>query len=92
MIRSSKATIIASASGTLSRLSMPGAFRLSGGRGLLINMLDLPLHFRLLALLPALFLATLFFLDQNISVRTVNSPSHKLQSSFEAASARTSRS
>ena len=27
----------------------------------------------------AIFLATLFFLDQNITVRTVNSPSHKLK-------------
>ena len=32
----------------------------------------------MLALLPAIFLATLFFLDQNITVRTVNSPQNKL--------------
>ena len=42
-------------------------------------MLSLPLQFRWLALLPAIFLATLFFLDQNITVRTVNSPSHQLR-------------
>jgi len=65
--------------GTFSRLSMPGGFRLSGGRGLFVNMLALPIGYRWLALLPALFLATLFFLDQNITVRTVNSPSHKLR-------------
>ena len=58
---------------------MPGGFRLSGGRALLIPMLQLPWAFRMLALLPALFLATLFFLDQNITVRTVNSPSNKLK-------------
>jgi len=65
--------------GTFSRLSMPGGFQLAGGRPLLIPMMILPLRFRLLAILPALFLATLFFLDQNITVRTVNSPSHKLK-------------
>ena len=65
--------------GSISRLSMPGGFMLSGGRPLLIPMLTLPWAYRLLAILPALFLATLFFLDQNITVRTVNSPSHKLQ-------------
>jgi len=42
-------------------------------------MLMLPLRYRFLAILPAIFLATLFFLDQNITVRTVNSPSHKLK-------------
>jgi hypothetical protein len=64
--------------GTFSRLSLPGGFMLSGGRELLIPMLTLPWSYRMLALLPAIFLATLFFLDQNITVRTVNSPSHKL--------------
>merc|ERR1711965_820293 len=58
---------------------MPGGFQLAGGRDLLIPMLALPMRFRLLAILPALFLAMLFFLDQNITVRTVNSPSHKLK-------------
>lgn len=64
--------------GSFSRLSLPGGFMLSGGRALLVPMLTLPWNYRLLALLPAIFLATLFFLDQNITVRTVNSPSHKL--------------
>jgi len=53
--------------------------QLSGGRGLFVNMLALPVGYRWLALLPAVFLATLFFLDQHITVRTVNSPSHKLR-------------
>ena len=67
-----------SALGTLSRLAIP-RFTLARGRPLLVDMLALSPHYRLLALLPALFLATLFFLDQNITVRTVNSPSHKLR-------------
>ena len=50
--------------GTFSRLSMPGGFALSGGRPLMVNMLALPWAYRFLALLPACFLATLFFLDQ----------------------------
>ena len=39
----------------------------------------LPIKYRLLAAIPAVFLATLFFLDQNITVRTVNSPQNKLK-------------
>ena len=39
----------------------------------------LSLKYRLLAAIPAVFLATLFFLDQNITVRTVNSPQNKLK-------------
>ena len=37
------------------------------------------IKYRLLAAIPAVFLATLFFLDQNITVRTVNSPQNKLK-------------
>jgi hypothetical protein len=63
---------------TFSRLSIGSSFELSNGRAWLIPMLALPVKFRLLALLPALFLATLFFLDQNITVRTayLDSPPH----------------
>ena len=50
----------------------------AGRRGALIAMGTLPVRYRMLALFPAMFLATLFFLDQNITVRTVNSPSNKL--------------
>ena len=48
----------------------------AGGRPLLIPMLALPWEWRLVAILPAFFLATLFFLDQHITVRTVNSPAN----------------
>lgn len=33
----------------------------------------------MLAVIPAIFLSILFFLDQNITVRTVNSPDNKLR-------------
>lgn len=45
----------------------------------LVDMGALSLKYRILAMIPALFLATLFFLDQNITVRTVNSPQNKLK-------------
>ena len=45
----------------------------------LVDMGTLPIKYRLLAAIPAVFLATLFFLDQNITVRTVNSPQNKLK-------------
>ena len=44
-----------------------------------VDMGALSLKYRLLAAVPAVFLATLFFLDQNITVRTVNSPQNKLK-------------
>ena len=44
----------------------------------LVDLGSLAVRYRLLAAIPALFLATLFFLDQNITVRTVNSPQNKL--------------
>ena len=50
--------------GTFSRLSMPGGFQLSGRRALFVNMLELSPAYRLLALIPAIFLSMLFFLDQ----------------------------
>ena len=58
------------------RLAVPAATSL--GRPLLVPLFSLPLTYRLLAALPALFLACLFFLDQNITVRTVNSADNKL--------------
>ena len=45
----------------------------------LVDLGELAVPYRLLAAVPALFLATLFFLDQNITVRTVNSPQNKLR-------------
>jgi len=59
------------------RLAVPSKVAL--GRPLLVPLLALPMRYRLMAALPALFLAILFFLDQNITVRTVNSPANKLK-------------
>ena len=60
------------------RLALPASGAISLGRPLLVPLLSLSLGYRLLAALPAFFLAILFFLDQNITVRTVNSPVNKL--------------
>ncbi|KAG5188187.1 bicarbonate transporter [Tribonema minus] len=60
-------------------LSVPASFMLQGGRGWLSPLLSVPVSVRLLCLLPALLLTSLFFLDQNISARVVNRPAHKLK-------------
>ncbi|KAL1529921.1 hypothetical protein AB1Y20_000849 [Prymnesium parvum] len=59
------------------RLALPAAGALE--RSLLVPFWTLSVKYRLLAIIPAFFLAMLFFLDQNITVRTVNSPANKLQ-------------
>ena len=61
------------------RLAVPTTSKVALGRPLLVPLLSLPMQYRLMAMLPALFLAILFFLDQNITVRTVNSPANKLK-------------
>lgn len=63
----------------LSRLSIPSSFSLSGGRPFLVPILATPLAFRFAAFIPAILLTCLFFLDQNISTRVVNSPIHRLK-------------
>lgn len=63
----------------LERLSIPSSFSLAGGRDFLIPFMQVPVMFRLAAIVPALLLTCLFFLDQNISVRVVNSPNHSLK-------------
>lgn len=63
----------------LERLSIPSSFSLAGGRPFLVPIMAAPLSLRLLAIVPALLLTCLFFLDQNISVRVVNSARHKLK-------------
>lgn len=68
----------AAAAGTAAVGSSLG--RLCGlGRPLLVDLFALAPRWRLLAALPAVFLALLFFLDQNITVRTVNAPANKLR-------------
>jgi hypothetical protein len=60
-------------------LSVPDTFQLAGGRTLLIGLKDIPVNIRLLCALPACLLTCLFFMDQNITVRLVNSPENKLK-------------
>merc|ERR1719491_444776 len=60
-------------------LSVPDHFQLAGGRKLLVPFMSASIQTRLLCALPALLLTTLFFMDQNISVRVVNNPDNKLK-------------
>jgi hypothetical protein len=60
-------------------LSVPDHFQLAGGRSFLVGLKDIPVNLRLLCALPSLLLTCLFFMDQNISVRLVNSPDYKLK-------------
>lgn len=63
----------------LETLAIPSKFALSGGRPLLIPIFSAPLSVRLASIIPAVLLSCLFFLDQNISVRVVNSPANRLK-------------
>ena len=61
------------------RLAVPAsASGFSLGRPLFVPLLTLSWRHRLLAAMPAALLALLFFLDQNITVRTVNSRENHL--------------
>ena len=60
-------------------LMVPDTFQLAGGRSFLVGLKDIPTNYRMLCALPALLLTALFFMDQNISVRLVNSPDNKLK-------------
>lgn len=51
-------------------LSIPPRFALSGDRGWLPALMSVPLNHRFLCILPAILLSMLFYLDQNITVRT----------------------
>lgn len=60
-------------------LSVARTFELAGGRDFLIPLTSIPMKFRLLCALPAVLLTSLFFMDQNISVRVINNPDNKLK-------------
>ena len=60
-------------------LMVPDHFQLAGGRSFLVALKSIPLNLRLLCAFPATLLTCLFFMDQNISVRLVNSPDNKLK-------------
>ncbi|KAL3908721.1 MAG: hypothetical protein SGILL_008376 [Bacillariaceae sp.] len=60
-------------------LSVPDTFQLAGGRSFLVAINAIPNKVKLLCSLPAVLLTSLFFMDQNISVRVVNNPDNKLK-------------
>lgn len=60
-------------------LSVPDYFQLAGGRSALVAINSIPNKVKLLCSLPAILLTSLFFMDQNISVRVVNNPDNKLK-------------
>lgn len=78
-LMSAIAAIPAIAKVGLERLSIPATFSLAGGRPFIVPLMAAPVYIRFVALIPALLLTCLFFLDQNISVRVVNSPKHMLK-------------
>jgi hypothetical protein len=57
----------------------PDTFQLAGGRSFLVALKDIPVKTRLLCAFPATLLTALFFMDQNITVRLINSPENKLK-------------
>lgn len=64
---------------TVPTVTVPDTFQLAGGRSLLVNLNAIPNKVKLLCSLPATLLTSLFFMDQNISVRVVNNPANKLK-------------
>lgn len=63
----------------LERMQIPDTVALAGGRDWIVPFLAVPWSLRLACIVPAALLTCLFFLDQNISVRVVNSPTHKMK-------------
>ena len=63
----------------LEHLAVPHEFATTSGRPWLVNPLDVPGWFPLAAIPIAGLAAVLLFLDQNITVRLVNSPQHRLK-------------
>lgn len=60
-------------------LSVASTFELAGGRSLFVNINAVSTSVKLLCSLPAILLTSLFFMDQNISVRVVNNPDNELK-------------
>lgn len=60
-------------------LTVPDHFQLAGGRSFLVPLMSVPLGVRLLCSFPAVLLTSLFFMDQNISVRVVNNEDNQLK-------------
>lgn len=63
----------------LQTLAVPESFGTTSGRGWFVNPFEAPQWVWLGASVPALMGAILIYLDQNITVRLVNSPTHPLE-------------
>ncbi len=63
----------------LDHLAVPDRFATTSGRAWLVNPLDAPVWFWFASIPIALLATVLLFLDQNITVRIVNSPHHRLR-------------
>lgn len=63
----------------LETLNAPAEFATTSGRGWLVNPMAAPTWVWLAAAVPAALMTILLFLDQNITVRLVNSPEYQLQ-------------
>mmetsp|Transcript_12379 Transcript_12379/g.27157 ORF Transcript_12379/g.27157 Transcript_12379/m.27157 type:complete len:443 (-) Transcript_12379:127-1455(-) len=66
------------ASVALPTLSVPATFVTTSGRPWLIPLNSIPVWARFASIIPALMATVLLFLDQNITVRLVNSPRYKM--------------
>jgi hypothetical protein len=58
--------------------AIPDTFATTSGRPWLVDLFDLPVWAIAASSIPALMATILLFLDQNITTRLVNAPSHKL--------------
>ena len=63
----------------LPTLNVPTALTTTVGRPWLVPFMSLPVWARWAAFFPALMSTVLLFMDQNITVRLVNSKQHKLK-------------
>ncbi|CAN0423812.1 unnamed protein product, partial [Discosporangium mesarthrocarpum] len=78
IVAMSMLSTMTSIKGSLSFLEVPSKFMLSQGRSWLSPVFSVPWSVRLASAVPAFLLTSLFFLDQNISTRVVNSPRHQM--------------
>ncbi|MCC6590208.1 MAG: HCO3- transporter [Bryobacterales bacterium] len=63
-------------------LSLPPQFGTTSGRPWLVDLWAVPVWVRLAAIVPALLVSILLFLDQNITVRLVNNRRNRLRKGF----------
>lgn len=63
----------------LETLNAPSVFATTSGRAWLVNPLEAPKWVWVASMVPAFLVSILLFLDQNITVRLVNSPEHRLK-------------